>query len=265
MDTTSRPQGFIFDIDGTILRGHQALPGAAETIGELRRRGHPLVFVSNALEMPDEQAARLAIAGVSIAPEEIITAPQMLIDYLTRHMPGATLYVISDPPLKENLGRTFIISDVPAEIEAVVVSCDHQFDFHKLNIGFQALRRGARFLAVNADPICPLPDGVIPDAGAIIGALEGCSKRKLELVCGKPSKMITEAALKWLDRTAQECIIVGDNPESDIDMGHQNGMKTILVLSGVTRPEDLSNISIRPDHILENINAISRLLNEISK
>ena len=248
-----RPQGIILDIDGTVLRSSQAIPGAKEIIADLRRQGHPLVFVTNALEFPDEQTARLTSAGIDVSPDEIITAPQVLEAYLSQHMPKAVIYVISDPPLAKRLGKDFRVSENPDEIDAVIVSCDHNFNFHKLNIGFQALRRGARFLAVNADAICPLPDGEIPDAGAMIGALEGCSKRSVELVMGKPSPLIAEATLKRINRSAEECLIIGDNLESDMAFGHRLGMTTVLVLSGVTQRQDLAHALVQPDHVLESI------------
>jgi len=252
----TRPKGVILDIDGTILRSNQVIPGAGETIAELRRRGHPIVFITNALESPAEQADRLAKAGVVVSIDEIITAPQILEGYLRRNLPEAALYVISDPPLAERLELDFHISEDPEEIEVVIVSCDRNFDFHKLNIGFQALRRGAKFFAVNADAICPLPDGEIPDAGAVIGALQGCSKRQVDIVFGKPSRLIAEAALERLDKPAEECLIIGDSLDSDLAMGFAAGMTTVLVLSGVTQRRELAYARLQPDHVLGSISEI---------
>lgn len=261
MDAVRREPGFILDIDGTIVRGNRAIPGAKEAISKLRRQGHPVVFVTNALESPSEQADRLNTAGVATTSNEIITAPQVLKAYLLQHLPDATLHVISDPPLLEELEQDFRTSEDPNEIDAVVVSCDRNINFHKINIGFQALRNGARFLAVNADATCPLPSGEIPDAGAVIGALEGCSKRKLELVFGKPSHLIIEAALGKLKFSARDCMIVGDSLESDISMGYQAGIATALVLTGVTQRENLALMPFQPDYVLESIADVPALLN----
>ena len=260
MPALKKQLGLILDIDGTILRGNQAIPGAKEAIAELRRQGHLVVFVTNALESPSEQADRLISAGVSATTDEIVTAPQVLKAYLLQNLPDATIYVISDPPLPEELGLDFRISEDPKEIDAVIVSCDRNFNFHKLNIGFQALRCGAKFLAVNADATCPLPNGEIPDAGAVIGALEGCSKRKLEIVFGKPSSLIVKAALDQLMLSASECMIVGDSLESDISMGQQAGMTTTLVLTGVTRRENLVSAPVQPGYIIESIAELPVLL-----
>ena len=102
-----RQLGFILDIDGTILRGNQAIPGADEAIAELRRQGHLVVFVTNALESPSEQADRLISAGVPATTDEIITAPQVLKAYLLQHLPDATIYVISDPSPARRVGVGF--------------------------------------------------------------------------------------------------------------------------------------------------------------
>jgi HAD superfamily hydrolase (TIGR01450 family) len=241
------------------------IPGARQTIDALRLQGHPLLFITNALESPGEQVARLAKVKIDSTPDEIITAPLLLIRYLRDHMPVAKIFVIGDPPLPEMLSAGYRLSEDPKEIDAVIVSCDRNFNFHKLNIGFQALRCGARFLAVNADATCPLPEGEIPDAGAVIGALEGCSKRSPEMVFGKPSPLIAEAALKRLNRSAEECIIIGDSLESDMVMGHYIGMTKALVLSGVTHHDDLAYAPVQPDHVLESITNVFQMLEIVSK
>ncbi|MEN8098199.1 MAG: HAD-IIA family hydrolase [Chloroflexota bacterium] len=255
-----RSRGIILDIDGTVLRGNQVIPGATEAIAELRHQGYRIVFITNALENSNEQAERLNSVGIAATYDEIITAPQVLKAYLDEHSPDATIYVIADSPLSDELGRDFHISIDPKEIDVLIVSCDSNFNFHKLNIGFQALRRGARFIAVNADATCPLPDGEIPDAGAVIGALEGCSRRKLELVIGKPSSLAVEASLERLKLPISDCIVVGDSLESDISMGHMAGLLTVLVLSGVTRREDLPLATVQPDHVVESISKLPGLL-----
>ncbi len=249
----TNPRGIIFDIDGTVLRGGQIIPGARQMIESLRFQGYPLIFITNALESPEEQVARLTNVNIDAHPDEIVTAPLLLKGYLHDHMPAATIYVISDPPLPESLGQDFRISEDPEEIDVVIVSGERNFNFHKLNIAFQALRRRARFLVVNADATCPVPGGEIPDAGAVIGALEGCSNRKLELISGKPSPLAVEAALGRLGLTAGECLIVGDSLDSDILMGQRAGMTTALVLTGVTRRKDLTHAPVQPDHVLESI------------
>jgi HAD superfamily hydrolase (TIGR01450 family) len=203
---------------------------------------------------------KLAGLGVPVNPDDIINSPLVLIRHLSRQMPNAIVFPIGDPPLIEQLAPHFRLSENPDEIDVVIASTDRAFDYRKLNIGFQALRRGAHFWATNADPTWPQIDGEIPDAGAIIGALEGCTKRKVEVVTGKPSPLVVEAALERLNRAAHECWLIGDSLNSDILMGKQASIESVLVLTGVVRREDSAHATAQPDHILESIAEVPRLL-----
>jgi arabinose operon protein AraL len=257
-----RPQGIIFDLDGTVYLGNRLIPGARETIEWLRDNAHPIVFVSNKpLQTRADYATKLTRLDVPTRPDEVINSSLVLVRYLSREMPGVTVYPVGEPPLLEELtAARFPLSEDSEDIDVVVASFDRTFDYRKLNIAFQALQRGARFFATNADATCPVEGGEIPDAAAVIGALEGCSKRKVELVLGKPSHIIVEVALESLDRRADECLMVGDRVETDILMGQRAGMTTALVLTGVTRREDLAHASVQPDHVLESIADIPGLL-----
>lgn len=226
----------------------------------MRRRAHPLVFITNAIETPAEHADKLTRLGLEVDASEIVNSALILVDHLRREMPGAWVFPIGDPPLLEQLGPYFQFSEDPAEIDVVVASMDRAFDYRKLNIGFQALRRGARFWATNADPTWPVPEGQVPDVGAIIGALEACTGRTVEVVAGKPSSLAAQAALERLGRPAHECLIIGDSLRSDIALGKQAGMTTALVLTGVTARCSLVGAPIRPDHVLESIAGLERLL-----
>ncbi len=248
-------RGYIFDLDGTVYLGENAIPGASETIAELRKRGCGVVFLSNKpLQRRPAYAEKLTHLGIPTSPDQVINSSLVLARYLAREMPGATVFAIGEPPLLDELAAAGLrLGQTPADIEVVVASFDRTFDYGKLDIGFQALRRGARFLATNADPTCPVEGGEIPDAGAVIGALEGCSGRKVELVVGKPSSLIVDIALKQLGLPAEACLVVGDRLETDILMGRRAGMSTALVLSGVTRKEDLVHSAVQPDYVLESI------------
>ncbi len=255
-------QGYIFDLDGTIYLSERIIPGAPETIAELRQRGCGVVFLTNKpLERRQAYAEKLTRLGIPTSPDEVINSSLVLARYLAREMAGTTVFAIGEPPLLEELTAAGLrLSETPEEIEVVIASFDRTFDYRKLNIGFQALRRGARFLATNPDRTCPIEGGEIPDAGAVIGALEGCSGRKLELVVGKPSALIVEMVLEQLQLPANVCLMVGDRLETDILMGRQAGMSAALVLSGVTRREDIPHSPVQPDHVLESIADLSDLI-----
>jgi ribonucleotide monophosphatase NagD (HAD superfamily) len=95
---------------------------------------------------------------------------------------------------------------------------------------------------------------MLPDAAAVIGAIEGCTGHKVELVAGKPSPLIIEAGLARMGGLPpQECLVVGDRLETDIVMAQRAGAHSALVLTGVTRREALADALVRPDYVLDSV------------
>jgi arabinose operon protein AraL len=271
--TLTSVDGFIFDLDGTVYLGEAALPGAVEGIAELRRQGKKTLFVSNKpLEPREAYAAKLSKLGIPTSPDEVVTSAYVLGYHLARTSPELRLYVIGEESLLNELRGhgLHIVSEFldqdpkevidPTGIDAVVVAFDRTLDYRKLNTAYQALQRGAKFFATNADKTCPIPGGGIPDAGATIAALEHLTGRKLELLAGKPSNLIIEVALQRLNLPAERCMMIGDRLETDILMGQQAGMKTGVVLTGVAKRSDIDHMTTPPDYVLENVGEIPRMV-----
>ncbi len=255
--SATRPyKGLILDIDGTLYRSSKRIPGAVEAVAALRAMGCRIVFVTNALEEAAWHARNLSQFGFPAEPEDVISASMTMMRYLHQERPGATVYAISQPGLVAMLAREFRVSEQPDEIDVVIASYDPAFDYHKLTIGFKALRRGAWFVATNADATCPIDEEEMPDAAAVIGALEGCTGRKVEVITGKPSRLMLEAALERLDVRPEECLIVGDRIETDMQMGYDTGIATLLVLTGVTHRAMLDTAARQPDFVLESISEL---------
>ena len=265
--------GFIFDLDGTVYLGEQALPHAVEAIAELRRRGKQALFVSNKPLQPRQvYAKKLSHLGIPTGPDDVITSGYVLGYYLAHNHPALNYYVIGEEPLKTEL-RGFglkVLEELadqdpqevvaPHGIDAVIVAFDRTLDYRKLNTAYQALMAGARFFATNGDFTCPMPGGAIPDAGATIAALERITKRKLDLLAGKPSTLILETAAARLDLPPERCLITGDRLETDIVMGKRAGMVAAVTLTGVTRREDLRpDLEFPPDLVIENLGDLLQL------
>jgi arabinose operon protein AraL len=254
-------KGVILDLDGTVYRGNHLLTGALSTIQWLQNHSYPLVYISNKpLESRSDYAAKLTRLGIPTRPENVIHSSLALVNYLENTMPGATIFAIGEKPLLDELSSSFRLSEEINEIEAVVASFDRTFDYNKLNTAFQAIKKGARFFATNADVTCPVFGGEIPDAGAVIAALEACSGQKVEMVAGKPSPMIIKIAINELGVSPESCIVVGDRLETDILMGIQANISTGLVLTGVTCMEELERSPIKPDFILQNLGDLPEIL-----
>jgi NagD protein len=261
--------GFIFDLDGTLYLGQQALPGAVETIAALRRRGKRILFVSNTpLEPARAYAAKLSRLGIPATEQDIITSAYVLGYHLARTAPNLRLYVVGEVHLVGELRShgLQVVSELqdqdpkqvinPQGIDAVVVAFDRTLNYRKLNTAYQALRHGARFFATNSDKTCPMPGGDIPDAGATIAALEHITGRKLELLAGKPSSLMLQVAMQRMHLPPQRCLMTGDRLETDIRMGQAAGMATAVVLTGVTQRADVSRLETPPDYVLESLSEL---------
>ncbi len=258
--------GIIFDLDGTLYLGDAALPGAPKVCSELRRQGMRLIFVSNKpLDGREAYAAKLTRLGIPATPDEVITSAHVLGLHLKHTSPALRLYVIGEENTRAELSRHgLIVLDErldqdprevidPRGIDAVVVAFDRTLDYRKLNTAYQALMQGAHFYATNADKTCPMPGGAIPDAGATIQALETITGRKVELIAGKPSGLILKQASETLGLPPDRCMMVGDRIETDICMGVEAGMHTALVLTGVTRREEIEESGVQPEFVLETL------------
>jgi NagD protein len=265
--------GFVFDLDGTVYLGDAALPGSVDAIATLRRRGKQVLFVSNKpLEPRQNYAAKLTRLGIPTAPHQVITSAFVLGHYLAEHEPTLALYVIGEQRLRDELrthGLTILeeLGDQdpqevldPAGIDAVVVAFDRTLDYRKLNTAYQALLRGARFFATNADKSCPMPGGSIPDAGGTIAALEAMTGRKLELLAGKPSPLTMQVAIAALGLPAAHIMMVGDRLETDILMGQQAGMVTAVTLTGVATRADVAQLTLPPDYVINNLGELPELI-----
>jgi len=254
-------QGYLLDLDGTVYLGDRLIPGADQAIAELRRRGRRIVFLSNKpLHSRADYAEKLTRLGVPATVDDVVHSPYVMARYLARQKPGARVYAIGEPPLLAELEAAGLeLCEDPERIEYVVAAFDRTCTWEKINTAFQALRRGARFVATNPDPTCPVDGGEIPDAAGVIAALEATSGRKLEEVVGKPSPHTVKVALERLGLPAGSAAMVGDRLGTDILMARRAGLVGILTLSGVTRPEDLDWADVRPDYVIESLAELPEL------
>jgi NagD protein len=256
---TLRPTHFydayILDLDGTVYLGEALLPNAWRAITTLRRAGKRTVFLSNnPTHTRHEYSAKLTRLGLPTPPEDIINSSVVMVDFLQRTLPGATVFVCGEQPLRDELcSAGFSLSDKPREIDAVIASFDRTFTYAKLQIAFDAMRAGARLFATNADRYCPVPGGGQPDAAAIIAAIEACTNTRCEAMVGKPSNYMTTAILNLLQLPPENCLMTGDRLETDVQMGLNAGMSAALTLTGATTLQDVQASPVRPHFILNDL------------
>jgi arabinose operon protein AraL len=258
-------KGFIFDLDGTVYLSDQLIPGAKEVIKLLRERGRKVVFLSNKpIQTREDYAAKLTRLGIPTQPDEVINSTLVMINYLRKNSPQAKLFVVGETPFMEELKRAgFSVTDEPKEIEYVVVAFDRTFDYRKLNVAFQAIKRGAHFVATNPDRTCPVEGGEIPDCAGMIAAIEAVTQKKVEVIVGKPSHLMIQVALDVMELRSEDCILIGDRLETDIKMGKESGIATGIVLTGVTDETTLKehkHSSTQPDFVFQSIADVKNLL-----
>jgi NagD protein len=247
-------RGWLLDLDGTVYLGEQLIPGAAEAIAALRGAGRRVAFLSNKpLQTRDDYAAKLTRLGVPAAADEVINSSLVLARHLRALDPGAPVYVIGESPMRAEMAAHGFEVRNDERVRWVVIAFDRTFTYAKLNTALQAVRGGARLIATNPDRTCPVEGGEIPDCAGMIAAVEAVTDTKVETIVGKPSPIILEVALRALGCVAHESVIVGDRVETDIAMGKQLGLATILVLSGVTRSDDPRIAALAPDHVLRSV------------
>ncbi len=262
MSDTLGYRGYIIDLDGTTYLGDQPIRGAAEAIAELRARGARVAFVSNNPRQRREAYARkLRGMGIAASADDVVNSAAVMAFWLREQAPGASVYVVGEPPLIEELKQAgFDVRDTGPGADFVVLAFDTTFTYDKLKQAHDAVLAGARLVATNPDRACPMPGGeLLPDCAAIIGAVEGATGRRVEVVVGKPSPIMLRAALSRLNLPAEHCLMVGDRLETDVAMGRAAGMDTALVLTGVTTRKMLRESDLAPTYVVESIAQVPAL------
>ena len=247
--------GYVFDLDGTIYLGEALLPGAAETVCRLRDLGRPVLFLSNnPLRTREEYAGKLTRLGLPARGEDVINSSYVLVRHLQETAPEARLLVIGEPTVKSELrDGGLILTENPSETDIVVACFDRTFEYRKLQQAFDAIRLGARLIATNLDPYCPVPGGGLPDCGAIVAAIETCTGHKVEEVVGKPSAIMAGVILARLGVPPAGVIVTGDRLETDLALARGAGMASAVVLTGATDAATLAASGVQPDYVLTSL------------
>ena len=254
---------YIFDMDGTIYLGDHLLPGAKRLIEELRRRDIPVRFLSNnPTKDPHLYVDKLERLDIPTPLEDIANTVVTMTRWLKDHHPDKTVFPIAEQPLIDALQDAGIkISDDPEKIDIVIASYDRTFDYHKLQIAFDAIwfHKRAILVATNPDRYCPFPGGRgDPDCAAIIAAIEACTQTKCQVITGKPEPVMLEVAIEGLDVNPRNCMMVGDRLYTDIEMAKKTGMFSAMPLTGDSTMEEALALpkAHQPDFLLDRVDRL---------
>jgi 4-nitrophenyl phosphatase len=243
---------FLLDMDGTFYMGDRLLPGALEFIHWLEERHTPYFFLTNNSSKHRRQyAGKLRRMGLEITDEKIFTSSEATALYMKQHYPAVRLYVVGTPALEEEftLHGFDLVQENP---DCAVLGFDTTLTYDKLWKLCNYVRAGLPYIATHPDFNCPTEDGYMPDIGSMIALVAASTGRQPDIVIGKPNPPIVQMLVEKTGVPTARMAMIGDRLYTDIAMG-QAGLKTILVLSGETHPEDLAGSPFQPDYIVKHL------------
>jgi NagD protein len=252
-------RALLIDIDGVVLQDDRPLPGAGELVAWLLGSGRPFLFLTNySSQTPAELAHRLGTAGIEVPPEHVYTSAMATAEFLVKQAgTRRRAYVVGEGALVHALYQAgFTLSETDADF--VVLGETRAYNFDMIQRASQLVKKGARFIATNPDVAGPQGR---PSCGAFAAPIERITG-KAPFYVGKPSAFMMRAALRHMQAHSEDAWMVGDNMDTDIIAGVQTGMVTVLVLSGVSKEEDLPRFPYRPDHIVPDAIALRALLSQ---
>jgi len=255
-------RGFVFDVDGVLVRGEEIIPRAPEAIERLRRGGKKVIFISNnSTKSREEYIAKFTRIGIPVTADDLVLSTYATARYVANEKPRAKVYMVGAPGLRRELelaGLDLVDDPLVAEYAVVGSAFNGKGQLtpengERITGALRALYHAdAKFVATNPDRIFPAKDGVIPGTGAVIGALSYMVDREPDAIIGKPSPYIVKIALNRLGLDGKDCAIVGDM-DTDMLAGQGMGMTTIFVRSGAMTEEKLRALGVSPSFAFDSV------------
>ncbi len=264
MDSLGELRALIIDMDGVLWHGDQPLPGLTDFFQTLRDRHIRFILATNnASRTAHQYVAKLAGMGVTVTPDEILTSGMATALYLAERTPPAAtrIFVIGEDGLRQPLlAHGFELTDL-YDIRAHYVICgmDRGLSWDKLATASLNIRAGATFVGTNPDTTLPTERGLTHGNGSILAALQTATG-VAPLIIGKPEPTMYAQSLKLLGVAPAEAAAVGDRLETDIRGAIRAGVRSFLVLSGISTEADLKDSPDQPTWVLPDIRAVAQAL-----
>ena len=255
MDRLREKSGFICDMDGVIYHGNKILPGVREFVDWLQRENKHFLFLTNSSHYtPKELQQKLARMGLDVDESHFYTSALATASFLSHQAPGCSAYVVGDHGLKNALFAAGItINEVDPDY--VVIVEPESFSYDNIVRAIRLVNKGAKLIGTNSDITGPTESGIVPGCGALIAPIERATGKKAYFV-GKPNPLMMRTGLRMLGVHSEEAAMVGDRMDTDMIAGIESGLDTVLVLSGVTSPEDIDKFPYRPRLVLSGVGEI---------
>ena len=247
---------FMLDMDGTIYLGDRLFDCTKPFLRRLRESGlRHLFLTNNSSKNRDAYVAKLAGMGIEAAPDDVFTSGEATTIYMKEHFPGARVAVMGMPTLEDEFREAGFALDCDRP-DCLVLGFDKAFDYAKMTRLCDIVRAGTPYIATHPDFNCPVDGGFIPDIGAVIAYVKASTGREPDMVIGKPHRGIVDAVVRKYGVGREKIAMVGDRLYTDIALGAEAGIATILVFSGETTREDYAKSRIRADWCFEDLGGI---------
>ncbi len=260
--TEPRPiETWLTDMDGVLVHEEVPIPGAQEFIEALKRSGRPfLVLTNNSIYTPRDLRVRLLAGGIDVPEESIWTSALATAQFLDDQRPAGSAYVVGEAGLTTALHDIgYVMTDRSPDY--VVLGETRTYSFEAITRAIRLVEAGARFIATNPDPSGPSPQGTLPATGSVAALISTATNRRPYYV-GKPNPLMMRSALNRLQAHSETTVMIGDRMDTDIVSGLEAGMRTVLVTTGSTRPEQVEHFPYRPTRVVDSIADLVDLVSE---
>ncbi len=252
---------YLLDMDGTVYLGERLIPGSLQFLKTLEKQGKKYYFLTNNSSFNSRTyVKKLHRLGLTEASnKQVITSGEATAWHLASNG-EKRVYLLGTPELELDFLRAghVLVSESP---NVVVLGYDKTLHWGRLEQACKFIRQGIPFYATHPDINCPSEEGPLIDAGSLIKAIE-VSTGVSPVVIGKPHVSMVEYALHRCGGTREKTVMIGDRLYTDIAMGNQSGITTILVLSGETIMEDLNDSPYSPDYVFPSLAEIAKKLSD---
>lgn len=256
MENLRNKKGFICDMDGVIYHGNQILPGVKEFVEWLYRENKQFLFLTNnSGKTPLELSQKLKNMGLEVDESHFYTSALATAKFLSKQSPNCKVYVIGEPGLYSALYNEGItISETDPDY--VVVGEVFNYNYESVCKAVNLVLKGAKLIGTNSDVTGPTDNGnIIPACRALISPIEMATGKEAYFV-GKPNPLMMRTGLNMLGVHSSEAVMIGDRMDTDIVVGIEGGLDTVLVLSGVTTESDIAHYAYRPRLVLSGVGEI---------
>jgi NagD protein len=260
--TQKRPvRAWLSDMDGVLVHEEEPIPGAADFVATLTGSGRPfLLLTNNSIFTPRDLKARLHRSGIDVPEEAIWTSALATAQFLDDQRPEGTAYVIGEAGLTTALHEIgYVMTD--RDPEYVVLGETRTYSFEAITTAIRLIEKGARFIATNPDVSGPSQQGSIPATGSVAALITKATGVEPYFV-GKPNPLMMRSALNRIDAHSETTVMIGDRMDTDMIAGLEAGLRTILVLTGSTRPEQVERYPYRPSRVVDSIADVVPLVDE---